>query len=60
MTVLGEMIWNDGLERGMEQGLEEKSRQIVLNMLKRNMRDEDICAIAECEQDFVDKIRKEI
>ena len=76
MTVLGEMIWNDGLERGMAQGMErgmaqgmergmaqgieENRRCIVLNMLKRNMRDEDICAIAECEQDFVDKIRKEI
>ena len=60
MTVLGEMIWNDGLERGMAQGIEENRRCIVLNMLKRNMRDEDICAIAECEQDFVDKIRKEI
>ena len=56
MTVLGEMIWNDGLERGME----ENRRCIILNMLKRNMRDEDICAITECSQAFVDEIKREI
>ncbi|MGN0365575.1 MAG: hypothetical protein ACI4E5_06495 [Suilimivivens sp.] len=56
MTVLGEMIWNDGLERGME----ENRRCIILNMLKRNMRDEDICAITECSQEFVDEIKREI
>lgn len=62
MTVLGEMIWNDGLEngiqRGMVKGIEENRKAIVINMLKRNMRDEDICAIAECSQEFVDKIKK--
>ena len=56
MTVLGEMIWNDGLERGME----ENRRCIILNMLKRNMRDEDICAITECSQAFVDEIKREM
>lgn len=64
MTILGEMIWNDGMEQGMArgvaQGIEEKSRNIVSNMIKRNMRDEDICAVAECDQEFVDKMRREI
>jgi len=45
---------------GKEEGMEEKTRSIVLNMLKRNMSDEDICALAECEQEFVDNIKKDM
>lgn len=29
-------------------------------MIKRNMPDEDICALAECSQEFVDKLRMEM
>ncbi len=33
-------------------------RTIVLNMLKRNMLDADICALAECSQELVDEVRR--
>ena len=49
-----------GREEGRFVGLEEKTRMIVLNMLKRNMSDADICALAECSQELVDEVRKSI
>lgn len=50
----------DGREEGRSEGIAEKTRSIVFNMIKRNMSDEDICALAECRQEFVDNVRKEM
>ena len=47
------------LEEGREQGLEEKTRTIIRNMLARDMANEDIMAIAECGQELIDQVRKE-
>ena len=47
-----------GFLKGQQAGADEKSRTIVRNMLLRCMADEDIMAIAECEQEFIDKVRK--
>lgn len=47
-------------EEGIQLGIEQKNRRIVTNMLKRNMSDEDICALAECNGEFIDKVRKEM
>lgn len=60
MCNLSDLIEEQGIERGIEQGIELKNRSIVFNMIKRNMTDEDICAVVECEQEFVDKMRKEM
>lgn len=49
----------DAREEGRAEGMEEKTKNIVLNMLKRGMSDADICALAECNQEFVDKVRAE-
>ena len=50
----------EGISQGISQGIEENTRRIVFNMIKRNMSDEDICVIAECTQEFVDKLRQEL
>ena len=45
---------NEGLQLGLRQGeqigLQEKNRLVIKNMLQRGYSDEDILAIAECEQ----------
>ena len=33
---------------------------VVINMLKRGMSTEDICALAECSEEFVEKVRAEL
>lgn len=47
-----------GIKMGMAEGIEEKTRTIVANMIKREMADEDIRALAECEQELIDEIRR--
>ena len=47
-----------GITIGHEKGMEDKTKIIVLNMLKRGMSDADICALAECSQEMVDEVRK--
>lgn len=48
---------NEGIAWGHVQGVEEKQTLIVRNMLNRCMSDEDIMAIAECDIEFIEKIR---
>lgn len=47
------------LEEGREQGLEEKTRTIIQNMLARGMADEDIMAIAECSLELINQVQKD-
>lgn len=47
-----------GIAEGKLAGTEEKTRAIVTNMLQHGMEDADIRAIAECEQNLIDEIRK--
>lgn len=42
---------------GREEGRTEGRSTIVKNMLIRKMSDEEIMSIAECDQEFVDKVR---
>lgn len=50
----------EGLKDGHTAGVNEKTRTIVSNMLKRNMPDADICALAECSQELVDEIKNNL
>ena len=50
----------EGRSQGMEQGIKQERRNIVINMLKRNMSDEDICALVECEPEFVKQVRQKL
>ena len=45
---------------GINKGNEDKTRIVVTNMLKRGMSPEDICALAECSEEFVEKIMAEL
>ena len=47
-----------GLAEGEAKGASEMMRVFVRNMLRRGMSDEDIMALAECSQEFVDEVRK--
>ncbi len=48
----------DILRCGIREGIMEEKRKCISNMLKRNMSDEDICALAECDNELVDEVRK--
>ena len=45
-------------EEGEEKGREEKMRTIVMNMLKENMAVDVICRIAECDEEYVKKVKE--
>lgn len=47
-----------GREEGRLQGRKEQTLTIIKNMLKRGMSDDDILAIAECSQEFLDHVKK--
>ena len=47
----------EGRKEGHRAGMDEKTRIIVKNMLTRDMSDVDIMVIAECNQEFIDKVR---
>ena len=49
-----------GLQRGEQIGLQEKNRLVIKNMLQRGYSDEDILAIAECEQTDIEQVRKQL
>ncbi|MDE6642109.1 MAG: hypothetical protein K2K63_16480 [Acetatifactor sp.] len=48
---------NQGISQGISQGAADKTRIVVTNMLARGMSDEDICAIAECNAEFIQTVR---
>lgn len=54
MCEFAERMEQKGIRKGRKEGIE----MIVKNMLQRGMSDKDICAIAECSQKLVDKLRK--
>ena len=47
-----------GSKQGRRQGSNEKTEIVVRNMLKRNMKEDDICQLAECSPKFVDFVRQ--
>ena len=52
-----------GLQLGRQQGeqkLQEKNRLVIKNMLQRGYSDEDILAIAECEQADIEQVRRQL
>ena len=49
-----------GRQRGEQIGLQEKNRLVIKNMLQRGYSDEDILAIAECEPEDIEQVRKQL
>lgn len=54
-TAIKELI-ADGRNEGRNEGIDEKTRIIVHNMLIRNMSIQEICAIAECSEELVKEV----
>ena len=46
-------------KEGIEKGIKEKQKEIILNMNKRKMKIEDICEIVNLEKDEIIKIIEE-
>ncbi len=57
-TAIREMV-QDGINQGLEQGIDIKTRRIVENMIGRGMSDEDIMAMAECSEELIREVRDE-
>jgi ribosomal protein S15P/S13E len=51
---------SQGISQGTAFGKEEKTRQVIANMLKRGMSEEDICALAECNPILIDEVRRQL
>lgn len=49
-----------GKQEGKLEGELDKTKTIVKNMLQRGMADADICALEECDEVFLEGVRKEL
>lgn len=56
---IDDLILKGKLE-GRVEGELDKTKTIVKNMLRRGMADADICALAECDEVFLEGVRKEL
>ena len=50
----------DMKNEGLQLGEQEKNRLVIKNMLQRGYSDEDIIAIAECEPEDIEQVRKQL
>ncbi len=50
----------EGMLKGEAEGIQNKTRIVVTNMLRRGLSDEDICALAECNLKLVEELREKI
>ena len=49
-----------GRQQGEQIGLQENRFLVIKNMLQRGYSDEDILAIAECEPEDIEQVRKQL
>ena len=54
-TLLHDM---DVREEGREEGIEQKSRDVIKKMLHKGMDIVDICELTECSEEYVEEVRK--
>ena len=48
-----------GIRKGFGQGNMAKTREVVRNMIQYGMKDEDICCLAGCSREMVQRIRNQ-
>lgn len=48
------------MEENRAEGIDEKTRKVVANMLKRGFEDEEIMLLTECGQTLVDEVKREL
>ena len=51
---------NEGIQLGEQRGLQENRFLVIKNMIRRGYSDEDILAIAECEQADIEQVRRQL
>ena len=51
---------NEGIQLGEQRGLQENRFLVIKNMIRRGYSDEDILAIAECEPEDIEQVRKQL
>ena len=49
-----------GIKQGIEQGIEQTNRLVIINMLNENEPIEKICRYAQCDEEYVLQIKKEL
>ena len=50
----------EGKEEGREEGREEEKKTLIKRMLQRGISEKEICAIAECDVEYIRKIQNDI
>ena len=60
MCNLSDGVEQKGIQKGIEIGIEQANRLIIINMLKEREPIEKICRYAQCDATFVLKIKKEL
>ena len=50
----------EGKLEGIEEGHQDERRIVVVRMVRAGMKDEEILALTECEQELIDEIRKQV
>lgn len=54
-----EELWADARNEGINQGVESEKKTIILNMIKHNVSDTDICVLTECTPEFLETVKRE-
>lgn len=47
-------------EEGLQEGIQEGTKRVIINMINKGFEEADICQITECSHDFFDKVRREM
>ena len=59
MCNLSQGVYNNGLEKGLEQGKKEKIKDVVFNMLSKHLEDSLIMDIARITVDQLESLKQE-
>jgi len=57
---LEELILDMKRKRGMEHGVERRNREVVINMLNKNLQDEMVADLADVSLEYVQEIKSEV
>ena len=55
-----ESLIQEGFDRGISQGISEKTMSVIQNMILGGQTDQFIIAMTECTQEQIDEVRSEL
>lgn len=58
MCNLSDGVEHKGIQKEIEIGIKQGKEAMVINMLKENLPIDTICRIAECDENFVERLKK--